>query len=808
MGINKQERHRSGAFKQSNKVHKTGRHRSKGSIESEVKGKVEVKALSKRVRRELRKEERKNQAHQIRQKKRDQAFAQKRNLGGYLKPPLLVTVIPLNEDVDVQSTLSLIAGADQDAIVTKSPSGATHVSVPRYKQRFSFIVPPLGNTFATLDTAKVADTILFVVPTLPKSQQSDQAWKAIDDWGEEILAASIAQGLPTTVVTIVDLETLHPKKRQDVKQQVQKSIFKWLPNEKVMPLDKKVDALNVLRRVGSQKQKTVSYRDNRSHLFAEHVVFKSNNNSDAFNNYGTLEVTGYLRGMPLSVNGLVHIPGLGEFQMSKIEAPEDPYPLETRGIKGIPLTNDVKMKKDCISRVLERVDPNLQESLQSENIPDPLDAEQTWPTNEELADAEAEKMRKKIVKRVPKGTSVYQAAWIPDIDGEEADEISDSEYEDNDEMAVDADDSAQLSEDSEEEAEDYETMTVTDVAPDEQRYDQDMDMQEEQRSIMKIKEARMDAQFPDERDTPQDIPAKEYFQKYRGLESFRTSLWDPKENLPADYARIYQFENFDRTRKRIMKESVDRVGAMPGWYITVHVTGLSEDLYKAYNMVEEQPLIIFGLLPHEHKMSVLNVVLKRTADDVNAIKSKEKLVFQCGFRRFTTSPIFSQHTSGNKHKYERYFQPNSTVVASMYAPITFSPCPVMCYLQQNDGSLKLVATGSVLSANPDRIIVKRVVLSGYPFKVHKRSAVVRFMFFNRDDINWFRPVQLHTKHGRRGHIKEPLGTHGHMKCVFNGQLKSQDTILMNLYKRVFPKWTYDPYLLTATSYPVDDVQME
>lgn len=39
-----------------------------------------------------------------------------------------------------------------------------------------------------------------------------------------------------------------------------------------------------------------------------------------------------------------------------------------------------------------------------------------------------------------------------------------------------------------------------------------------------------------------------------------------------------------------------------------------------------------------------------------------------------------------------------------------------------------------------------------------------------------------------------LGTHGHMKCVFDNQLKSQDTPLLMLYKRVFPKWTYNGYI--------------
>lgn len=87
-----------------------------------------------------------------------------------------------------------------------------------------------------------------------------------------------------------------------------------------MMLDKNADGLNILRRVGNQKRKSVLYRDRRPHLYGENVAFVPNNEGTL----GTLQVTGYLRGSPLSVNGLVHIPGMGDFQMQQIEAPYDP----------------------------------------------------------------------------------------------------------------------------------------------------------------------------------------------------------------------------------------------------------------------------------------------------------------------------------------------------------------------------------------------------------------------------------------------------------------------------------------------------
>lgn len=41
-------------------------------------------------------------------------------------------------------------------------------------------------------------------------------------------------------------------------------------------------------------------------------------------------------------------------------------------------------------KVLETANPTVQVSLTSENTPDPMDAEQTWPNEEEIAKSQAE----------------------------------------------------------------------------------------------------------------------------------------------------------------------------------------------------------------------------------------------------------------------------------------------------------------------------------------------------------------------------------------------------------------------------------
>ncbi len=192
--------------------------------------------------------------------------------------------------------------------------------------------------------------------------------------------------------------------------------------------------------------------------------------------------------------------------------------------------------------------PTNKETLEVENIPDEMANEQTWPTEEELKEAEeAFKNRKK--KKVPKGINSYQAAWILDEDeeGEEEEGVEEDEVE----MAEDEEEGKKEVEEDEDLDRDFEEEEEDDTVFE--------NMEGNEPPKTRAEEAAEDEQFPDEVETPIDQLAKLRFQKYRGLKSFRTSPWDPKESLPAEYSRIFQFQSYFRTRKNVMKKNAEGI---------------------------------------------------------------------------------------------------------------------------------------------------------------------------------------------------------------------------------------------------------
>merc|ERR1712226_578161 len=744
-----EQRHESGLLKQANKLHKTGRHRSKRSISNDSYGKMmySVKAITKQSSKKLAKVERRNQAKEKRKLQREKLMAEKRSRGGADAPPFTVAMVSLTEGVNLTKCLDLLASAYPTSKLIKSGS-CQYMILENFQKRICFNLVPDCDLFALLEIAKVADFLLVA-----------DVNEKFSSFAEHAFSCLCAQGLPNVLYALTGTEELTSKKKNEAKATLMKILSRRFPKlEKIYSFDTISDAQIVLRDITNQKIKRIKFRECRASIIVDSFELKPPPEETA--QVQNLVLRGIVRGRPLSANSLIYLPNLGPFQMKHVQKIPDPYSVKPG--KG-QMPDDVEYPND------------KQMQLQFEAEVDPMDAEQTWPTDAELATASADKMSQ-------------------DGEGDEDEEYYDCESDvqslvDQSDLVPEGDEVVS-SEGEDDEGDGVSEFGGTSIAEDSFSV---LDQEVNQDDLEREKAARDDKSFPDEIDTPFGVLAKDRFQKYRGLQSFKHTPWDPKENLPSDFARIFTFDNIERIKKTSLSlgPSIWALG-QPGTYVEIEL--INVPVPYCNELTNDKPLIVFSLLDHEQKFSVCNFYLKRHPASDSEIKSKDELIFWTPLRTFSARPIFSDHTLGNKHKFERFFHQDSAVIASVICPITFGPCPVLVFQKNANAEdvSTLVATGSLGSINPYRVVVKRAVLSGYPCRILKRYVVARYMFHNREDITWFKPVQLRTKWGRKGHIIEPLGTHGNMKCKFDAHLKSQDTIMMNLYKRVFPKLTYNP----------------
>ncbi|KAF9462418.1 ribosome biogenesis protein tsr1 [Collybia nuda] len=761
-------RHRP-TLKQSNKPFKS-KHATKSSLKDAAKGRVpraspkagptSNAALQSRL-------NRRNNAKQSQTKKRSALVSATRVFNGVDGAPRIVAVIPLTPDISPRNTVTSLAESLDISTEDCPEEGLWKIRAERFKTSLQFINVAYRNFYAAVDACKVADYVVFVLSSTVE----------VDVWGDTLLRTLQAQGLPDVTTVVAPEASLDSKARPGILKSLLSFIQYFVPSQtRVFDLHASSDRLNALRSLSEGKPGDVRWRDGRAWVLGESTEWED----------GTLKVTGVVRGASLSANRLIHVPNFGDFQISKILSAPLLRPPKSSQVASM----------EVEPAVLAEADADAADSLISTNDPDDLANEQTWPTEEEmnggtdvvqptLPDADAG-TTPKLVRRIPKGMSEYQAAWI--IDEE------DDEEGDDDERKADSSE-VEMGDVEEEEPEEMQDIPMEEEMESRRSVAfQDLDNEEEERQLenwrSRKREEETDLAFPDEIDTPKEIPARTRFQRFRGMRSFRTSPWDAFENLPRDYARIFQFEDFKRTERGIRRRADQELGIVePGVRVTVYLKEVPQEADRVV------PLAIFALLQHEHKFSVLNFTVQRNTEYTGSVRSKDPLVLCIGPRRFKVNPIYSQHTRGggkganNVHKFERFLRHGLTSVATTYGPVVFGKQPCVFLKETLDPQApELVSTGTFLNPDTTRIIAKRIILTGHPFKVHKKTATVRYMFFNPDDVHYFKPIQLHTKHGRTGHIRESLGTHGYFKAHFDGPINQMDTVCMSLYKRVFPRW--------------------
>ena len=797
--------HKPGALKQSNKKHKgaTSKRSVKrgfgnGRVEGNVGGPKGKATKPHKNDTHNARNDRVNRNAQIRkQKNAETSTAQK--IGSLKGPPKIVGILSLSKTSSAYDCFDeLVKPATWKK--THDQVGLTYAYYEQHKSRCALVVGQnIDDVEEAVDIARIADILICVVDV---SSAITDAIPLIDAGGDRVVSALKAAGCPETLVCHQGIDRIPSKHVTGVKQAVQNEA------ENAFGASVKVGDMSklelVVRQMCNTSPRGISWRQNRSYLVADSWE------AGAAQSDGTASVTlrGYMRGHSLALNSLMHLCGVGTGRIHSVRAGRDAFS-GSRGKEKV-----VEMAgTDAESTLM--AEPSKQDSLKIEAEGDAMMGEQTWPTEEEMdealnkADEGAGRHRRTAPSVIKSGMSSYQADWFVDEDG-----VFDAEGAQVDEADIgDEDEQAEI--------------------PEQEEGDDDMDMASsmidtpvngdiitEKQRLRAMADA--DTEFPDEMDTPVDKAARDRFARFRALQSFRSSPWHPKENLPHDYSRIFQFENFFNVQKRILgmsslaEETVARGGGArdPNYPFAFQMekrqqeegamdAGDEADIYIAGDSYVEVTLggvpigrdlgalscaVAVGLLEHENKMSVLHFTIKRTCNYSDLIKSKEPLIFQTGFRSFEAKPIFSEsNLNCDKHKMERFLREDCFSMASVYGPITYMPCPLLVYKRLQGGQLVLVATGSLTKVDPDRIMLKKVVLTGLPIRVRKRLAVIKHLFYNTNDVRWFKPAELTTKHGLRGHIKEPVGTHGLFKCLFSAPITQNDTIMLVLFKRVYPK---------------------
>lgn len=751
--------HRS-TLKKQNKAFKSP-HSSKRAIMALNKGKVEKVAANNKTLRVTTKNERRNLKNQLKQNKITKTL-ESNALFNSNKIERIITILPLTKNQTVHDIIMKILSNETDYDIINTKANIFRIKINRFKATLKFIIPDMNNLLSILDACKVSD---FVVFGLSATEEIDPAY------GEQIIRAVESQGISTTFGVLPDLVSSYPKK--NLQLDVYKSLFSYykhfFPNvEKLFILENNTDSLNLLRNICQKVPKGIHWRDSRGYLLA--------NNLDKFQldeSNNLLVIDGIVRGTGFNINGLIHLPGFGDFQIEKIEKKIVSKSTEIDVI----LPNQRESLSPLQKKKENSDDLSMDEDDEENDYGDYSD------DNDDIDDWDLVN-KAPVVKRtrLPKGMSEYQARWMKDEEIETL--IKEVGLQEPTEGGnEEGDDESVMNHEEEEEEEEYDDgMETDDISP-----------EEHERRLQEFRNReREELEFPDEIELRYDEIATERLAKYRGVKSLASSLWDYDEfdeRRPEYWLDYLRLKNYKVHRNQLLKKYRASTNVSAGDEVRIFI---KFDLESFNKLVDPaiKPFIIYGLLPNENKLSVCNFSVQTWESYEEPIKSKESMIVQYGFRRYAINPLFSQQTrnKNNVAKFQRFLHKGQVALATAIVPTSFTNSPALFFkTDENGNNMEILCQGTFENTDFSRILAKRVVITGEVFKIHKSMVTIRFMFHNSNDVNAYKNVPLFSKMGRSGFIKEPLGTHGLFKASFDGTLNAQDVIGMELFKRVWPK---------------------
>ncbi|KAF4626562.1 hypothetical protein G7Y89_g11595 [Cudoniella acicularis] len=263
----------------------------------------------------------------------------------------------------------------------------------------------------------------------------------------------------------------------------------------------------------------------------------------------------------------------------------------------------------------------------------------------------------------------------------------------------------------------------------------------------------------------------------------------------AQKAQIQKQLNINKAEFEALDDNqrVSVEGFRAGMYAKIVIGGVASEFVTRFN--PGMPIIVGGISATEDRFGFVQVRIKRHRWHKKILKTNDPLIFSLGWRRFQTLPVYSISDSRTRNRMLKYTPEHMHCFGTFYGPLIAPNTGFSCYqsFSSKNPGFRIAATGTVLNVDESTEIVKKLKLTGTPYKIFKNTAFIRDMFTTPLEIAKFEGASIKTVSGIRGQIKRALSKpEGHFRATFEDKILMSDIVFLRAWYPVKPHRFYNP----------------
>lgn len=248
-----------------------------------------------------------------------------------------------------------------------------------------------------------------------------------------------------------------------------------------------------------------------------------------------------------------------------------------------------------------------------------------------------------------------------------------------------------------------------------------------------------------------------------------------------------EYENIDEAQRAAVE------GYRAGKYARLVIKGVPAEFME--NFQARMPIIVGGLTPTEDRFGFVQMRIKRHRWHKKILKTNDPLIFSLGWRRFQTLPIYSTTDSRARNRMLKYTPEHMHCFGTFYGPLIAPNTGFVCFnsFSPDNPGFRIAASGTVLGVDESSQIVKKLKLTGHPYKIFKNTAFIKDMFNSALEVAKFEGASIKTVSGVRGQIKRALSKpDGHFRATFEDKILASDIVFLQAWYPVKPHRFYNP----------------